>query len=232
MFTHKNVVLIAAALLITWSGVATAAQSPDTSTAHLAGQSIPPGGDPSPVLSRLEQESRSINQDLVRLRIDKWKADSSTKRQAESNALSIQRNLNDALPSIIQQVRTNPQSLAGNFKLYRNVTALYDVLVILTESAGAFGGKGEYEAMAPHVSAVEDIRRSYADTLEAMAVQQDAQLAAARTAAAAAAQNAAAAPPKKIVVDDTPAPTPTNKKTTKKKKPATPPTSTPKPPSQ
>ena len=166
------------------------------------------------------------------MRIDKWKADSSTKRQAESNALSIQRNLNDALPSIIQQVRTNPQSLAGNFKLYRNVTALYDVLVILTESAGAFGGKGEYEAMAPHVSAVEDIRRSYADTLEAMAVQQDAQLAAARTAAAAAAQNAAAAPPKKIVVDDTPAPTPTNKKTTKKKKPATPPTSTPKPPSQ
>jgi len=187
------------------------------------------GGDPAQVLSRLEQESQAINQDLGRLRIDKWKADSATKRQAESNAFSIQRNLNDALPGIIQQVRANPQTLAGNFKLYRNVTALYDVLVSLTESTGAFGGKAEYEALAPHVGAVEDIRRSYADTLEAMAAHQDAQLAAARAAAATAAPNAAAGPPKQIVVDDTPAPT---KKATRKKKPAPPATTTPKPPSQ
>jgi hypothetical protein len=229
MFDRNNVVLTAATMFIALAALS-AAQAPETSNPQSASpQNMSPGGDPSQVLSRLEQESQAINHGLARLRIDKWKADSATKRQAESNALSIQRNLNDALPGIIQQVRANPQSLAGNFKLYRNVTALYDVLVMLAESAGAFGGKGEYEAMAPHLSAVDDIRRSYADTLEAMAARQDAQLAAARATAAAAAQNAAAPPPKQIVVDDTPAP---SKKTTKKKKPSTPATTSPKPPSQ
>ena len=230
MFDRKSAVL--AATLFTISAALTAmAQSPQPANHQNVPQQSPsPGGDPTQIVTHLEQETQAINQDLGRLHIDKWKTDSGTKRQAESNALSIQRNLNDALPGIIQPVRANPQNLAANFKLYRNVTALYDVLVSLTESAGAFGGRGEYEAMARHVAAVEDIRRSYADTLEAMAAQHDAQLAAARAAAAAAVQNAAAPPPKQIVVDDTPAPT--KKAPSKKKKPAAPPSTTPKPPSQ
>ena len=126
----------------------------------------------------------------------------------------------------IQQVRANPQSLATNFKLYRNVNALYEVLVVLTESAGAFGGKGEYEAMGPHVGAIDDIRRNYGELLEGMAARQDAQLTAAR---AAATQPANTTPPQKIIVDDTPAPT---KKAPKKKKPASATTPAPKPPSQ
>ena len=220
MFDRKNAILpTLTTLFIIMAVVGALAQTPVPSNPqNTSPQSTPVGGDPSQVLSRLERESQAINQDLGRLRIDKWKADSPTKRQAENNALSIQRNLNDALPGIIQQVRANPQSLAGNFKLYRNITALYDVLVSLTESIGAFGGKSEYEAMAHHAGAVEDLRRSYADTLEAMAAHEDSQLAVARTAAAAAAQNAA--PPKQIVVDDTPAPT--TKKATKKKKPTQP----------
>jgi len=231
MFDRKSAVM--AASLLTISAALTAmAQSPQSANQQNVPQQSPaPGGDPTQIVTHLEQETQAINQDLGKLRIDKWKTDSGAKRQAESNALSIQRNLNDALPGIIQPVRANPQNLAGNFKLYRNVTALYDVLVSLTESAGAFGGKSEYETMARHVAAVEDIRRSYADTLEAMAAQHDAQLAAARAAAAAAVQNAAAPPPKQIVVDDTHAPTkkaPSNKK----KKPAAPPSTTPKPPSQ
>jgi hypothetical protein len=231
MFDRKNTLLSTVTTLFLIAAVIGAlAQAPVPSNQQNSPpQSAPMGGDPTQILTRLEQESQAINQDLGRLRIDKWKADSATKRQTENNALSIQRNLNDALPGIIQQVRANPQTLAGNFKLYRNVTALYDVLVSLTESIGAFGGKSEYDIMAHHVAGVEDIRRSYADTLEAMAAHQDAQLAAARAAAATAAQNAAAAPPKQIVVDDTPAPA---KKATRKKKPAQPASTTPKPPSQ
>jgi hypothetical protein len=230
MFNGKKEVLAAAALFVVLVVFTAMAQLPQTTSQQNAPQQSPsPGGDPIQIVTHLEQETQAINQDLGRLHIDKWKADSGTKRQAESNALSIQRNLNDALPGIIQPVRANPQNLAANFKLYRNVTALYDVLVSLTESAGAFGGKGEYQAMARHVAAVEDIRRSYADTLEAMAAQHDAQLAAARAAAASAAQNTAAPPPRQIVVDDTPAPA---KKAPKKKKPAAPTSTTPKPQTQ
>ena len=46
--------------------------------------------------------------DLARLRFEKWKTDGNTKRQAEANAESVQRNLTAALPTIVQQVRANP----------------------------------------------------------------------------------------------------------------------------
>jgi len=229
MFDRKHT--LAVTVIVLSSALASAAQSSATPT--ITPQNAAPanlsGADPSAILSRVEQESQAITQDLGRLRIDKWKADSASKQQAESNALSIQRNLTAALPGMIQQVRSNPQNLAANFKLYRNVNALYEVLAGLTESAGAFGGKNEYAALRPHLSAIDDIRRNYAELLENMAVQHDAQLAAAR--AAAAAQAATPPPaPQKIIVDDTPAPA--KKAPSKKKKPSSTTTPASKPASQ
>lgn len=208
---------IAITIIVLFTAVASAVQSSTTPsfTPQNAAPSNVSGADPSAILSRVEQESQAITQDLGRLRIDKWKADSASKQQAETNALSIQRNLTAALPGMIQQVRSNPQNLAANFKLYRNVNALYEVLAGLTESAGAFGGSSEYRALGTHVGAIDDIRRNYAEVLENMAVQHDAQLAAARTAATAQAASPPPAP-QKIIVDDTPSPT---KKAPKKKKP-------------
>ena len=215
MFDRKHV---HAGTLILLLAVLNSAAHSSAAPAFPSQNAVPtnlPAADTSAILSRLEEQSQAITQDLGRLRIDKWKADSATKQQANSNALSIQRNLTAALPGMIQQVRANPQSLATNFKLYRNVNALYEVLAILTESAGAFGGNSEYQALGPHVSAIDDIRRNYAEVLENMAAQQDAQLAAARAAAAQAATPPP--PPQKIIVDDTPPPP--KKAPPKKKKP-------------
>ena len=215
MFDRKHA--LAVILIVVFAVFSCTAQS--SGAASVSAQNAPPpnssAGDPAPILSRLDQESQAIVQDLGKLRIDKWKADSSTKQQADSNALSIQRNLTAALPGMIQQVRTNPQNLAANFKLYRNVNALYEVLAVLTETAGAFGGKSEYQAMGPHIGAIDDIRRNYAELLENMAARQDAELAAARAAAAQAAATPPP-PPQKIIVDDTPPPA---KKAPRKKKP-------------
>lgn len=215
MFDRKHALAVTL-IIILFAVVNSAAQS--SGTPSFAPQNAAPSNlspaDPSAILSRLEQESQAITQDIGRLRIDKWKADSASKQQADSNAASIQRNLTAALPGMIQQVRANPLSLATNFKLYRNVNALYEVLAVLTESAGAFGSKSEYQALGPHVSAIDDIRRNYAELVENMAAQNDAQLAAARAAAAQAASTPP--PPQKIIVDDTPPPT---KKAPKKKKP-------------
>ena len=74
--------------------------------------------------------------------------DSSTKHQASENIGSIQRNVTAALPALIAAVHTAPQSLAANFKLYRNLNALYDVVASVSESAGAFGKREEYDLMA------------------------------------------------------------------------------------
>jgi hypothetical protein len=173
--------------------------------------------DVRPLLSRIQQETQGLNADVGKLRVEKWKADSSAKQQASQNVASIQRNVTAALPELVNSVSSAPQSLAANFKVYRNLNALYDVVSSLAESTGAFGKREEYDSLAPHVSALDDLRRSYADSLQQMAANADTTIVAAQRAQAAAA--AAAQPaPKKIIVDDS-APTPPAKKkkaTTKK----------------
>jgi len=170
--------------------------------------------DPGMLLSKIEQETQGLNTDVGKLRVEKWKTDSSTKQQAAENAASIQRNVSAALPGLISAVRSAPQSLAANFKLYRNLNALYDVVASLGESAGAFGKKEEYDSIAPHIAALDEHRRSYADYVQQMAAVADNRIAAAQQIQAAAAQQQAA--PKRIIVDDAEPPPPAKKKRVKK----------------
>ena len=183
------------------------APSPQTNAPASAGS-----GNVNMLLTQIEQETQTLNMDVGRLRTDKWKTDASSKQQANENVASIERNVTAALPGLIAAVRTAPQSLAANFKLYRNLNALYEVVASLGESAGAFGRREEYEAVGPHVRALDGLRRNYADTLQQMSATADDRLAAAVRQAQAAANQ----PPKKIIVDDT-APSPIAKKRKSKK---------------
>lgn len=174
-------------------------------------------------LDRLQASADATSQAISRIRVERWKADNSSKQQAQANAESIQRNLTAALPGMIEGVRGAPQDLAMEFKLYRNVNALYDVMSSLTESTGAFGPKSDYEALAKQLDVFDSVRRNLADRVEELASstqselgQLKIQLRAAQQAAAAA---AAAVPPKKIVIDDN-APEKKTPNATKKKPPA------------
>jgi hypothetical protein len=183
----------------------------------------------TPVLSeldRLQTVSSAMNGAISQLKIEKWKADGNSKRQAESNAESIQRNLTSALPGMIASVRSAPQDLGAEFKLYRNLNALYDVVSSLTESTGAFGPKGDYEALAQQLDSLDSIRRSWGDSLEQLTASTQSQLDQLRTQVKtlqAQAQATTAAPPKKVVVDDT---TPPTKSSTSHKKKTTKPAAT------
>lgn len=178
------------------------------------------------LLAKIEQDTQALNGEISRLRIDKWKTDSGTKQQETENAASIQRNITAALPDLIAAVRNQPQSLAANFKLYRNLSALHDVLANLGESTGAFGKKEEYEAIAPEIGSLDQSRRNYGDYLEQLATNGDARLAAA--ARQAAAVKAEQPPPKKVIIDDSePAPKPKKKHARKKPSTSTPSTSEP-----
>ena len=159
----------------------------------------------TPVLSeldRLEGVSSALTGILSQLKVEKWKADTNSKRQAESNAESIQRNLKSALPGMISGVRSAPQDLGAEFKLYRNLNALYDVMGSLTESTGAFGPKGDYEALAQQLDRLDSIRRNLGDSLEQLAASNQSQLDQLRTQVKNLQAQANAAPPKKVVVDD------------------------------
>jgi hypothetical protein len=201
---------------------ASSAPEPDRRTATALAQPAPMP-DFGSTLPQLQQVVDNTRVDLARLRIEKWKADSSYKKQAESDAESLQRNLTQALPTLVGEVRANPGSLAAVFKLYRNVNALYDVMASLTESAGAFGPKEEYQSLSSDTANLDTMRRTFADKLELMAAAKDREITRLQAQARSAATSGTATPAKKIIVDDTePA-----KPAAKKKKPAAKPPSTP-----
>src|SRR5436853_1272820 len=171
------------------------------------------------ILNQVEQTAQSAQVDLARLRIDKWKTDSNSKRQAQSNIEALSRNLKTALPEVITQLRNSPEDLKATFKLYRNLDALYDVFGSVAELAGAFGSKDEFQALSNDLNAIERSRRSLGERLENLTASKEAELAQLRTQVKTL-QAAPPQPPKKIVVDDNEPP----KKPAARKKPV------PKPP--
>jgi DNA repair exonuclease SbcCD ATPase subunit len=209
------------------TSVAGLGQTPATApiaSGHPPSQSVAnaPAVSVLPDLDRLQAAASQATLDLQQLRIDKWKTDGESKRQSQANAESVQRNLTSALPGLIDAVRAAPQDVSAEFKLYRNLNVLYDVFASLTEATGAFGPRGDYEALAQQLETIDSVRRDLADALERLTsstqsqlVQLQNQLRTYQQAAAA----AAAAPPKKVIVDDT---EPPKKTVHKKKKPAAP----------
>jgi hypothetical protein len=178
------------------------------------------------LIANLQQTSQTLQDDLSHLRIDKWKTDSGTKRQTESDVESIQRNLQTALPAMLNDLKNSPENMPLTFKLYRNLDALYDVTSSVVESAGAFGTREDFQTLNRDLGVLEDSRRAFAGRMDKVANEKETEIGQLRTALQTA---RAEIPPKKVVVDDNAPSTtkkaPSRRKTTPKPKPATPPAS-------
>jgi hypothetical protein len=218
-------------------GQATAAPATPSDTQYLAQTSVASAAAPqgaavsyasvsqvNGLLSQLETTSKATLDDLSKLRIEKWKTDGSTKKQTLGNMDSIRRNLQNALPEIIAQLRNSPEDLSATFKLYRNLDALYDVMGSVAESAGAFGPKDDFQSISNDLSSFEGTRRQLAERLANLAASKEQEILRLRTDLKTA---QAATPPKKIVVDDDEPPKKPVKKRAATKKPATTPATTP-----
>jgi hypothetical protein len=175
------------------------------------------------LLGQLESASKTTQGDLTKLRIERWKADSGSKKRSLADVDSVQRNLQNALPEMIGQLRNSPEDLPATFKLYRNLDALYDVLGSVVESTGAFGSKDDLQALSNDLNSFEATRKQIAERMESLATSKEQEIVRLRADLKTAQAAIPAAPPKKIVVDDTePA-----KKPAVKKKPVTKPAAKP-----
>src|SRR5450755_1805723 len=201
-------------------------------TAFASGQ-VSPGAQPpvayasvnelNGILTRLQQTAQSMQADLGKTRIEKWKTDATTKKQTLANVESVQRNLQAALPEMIASLNNSPEDLGASFKLYRNLDALYDVFVAVVESAGAFGSKDEFQSLGNDMNGLEAARRAFGERMQKLASSKEDEL----TRLRAQVKTLSAAPPpppKKVVVDDTEPPKkqPVKKKPVKPKQPTTP----------
>lgn len=203
--------ILTISLALIFVAAAAAAQAPANNSAPVSYTSIT---ELNQIIANLQQASQATQEDLSHLRVEKWKTDGATKRQTDSDIQSILRNLQNALPGMISDLKSAPESLPLTFKLYRNLDALYDVFNSVVESAGAFGSKDEFQSVNKDLGNVEQSRRELAARMDKLASAKETEISQLRVEL----QNARAAiPPKKVVVDDTePAP---SKKTTPKKKP-------------
>jgi hypothetical protein len=219
-----NVTLgIVLACLVTASAAVAQAPASSASSGPVSYASV---SELNQLVANLQTASQTLQLDLARLRIERWKTDSGTKKQTESDADSILRNLQNALPTILGDLKNSPENLAFTFKTYRNLDALYDVLNSVVGAAGAFGSKDEFQSLNNDLGAIEDSRRAFAERMDKLANAKETEIGQLRTEL----QNArAAAPPKKVVVDDTePAKkSPANKKRASKPKKAPASSSTP-----
>ncbi len=170
-------------------------------------------------LDKLEAAASQLAVDLGGMRIDKWKAGSGAKSAAQADADSVQHNLSSALPGLIHAIRSAPEDVNAGFKLYRNVSALGDVVSTLTETTRVFGPKSDYEALAQQSQLLGSVRRKLGDSLEQLTANTQLELSQMRIQIKsqreqlAAAATAAAAAPKEVVAAQPEPP----KKTTKKK---------------
>lgn len=178
------------------------------------------------MLGDLETTSKKTQADLVKLRIEHWKTDGSSKRQLLGNVDSIQRNLQGALPEIIAQLRSVPEDLPASFKLYRNLDALYDVLGNVAEGAQVFGSKDDMQSLSNDLSGFEGTRKQLAERIENLSSAKESELVRLRADLKKAQAAIPAEPPKKIVVDDN---EPPKKPAVKKKAAAKKPTDATKP---
>jgi hypothetical protein len=173
-----------------------------------------PGGS---VSSLVQPALLDVQRTVGSLNTGKWKAPNEVRAAADRNLSSIQRDIVETLPNLMNQADAAPGSVAPTFAVYRNIDALYDVVLRVSQTATLAASDNEASAVASALTRLESVRRQLADTIVASSQDREAQIvklqAAMKTAEAAAVPPA---PAKSAVVDDGPA-TPAVKK---KKKPA------------
>ena len=158
---------------------------------------------------------------LDSVNVPKWKAPGDVRRTTAGDVDSMQRDISDTLPGLINTALGDPAKISPAFAVYRNVDALYDVLLRVSETAQLAGASRDAEALEEQRASLENSRSQLGAALLQASQAQDAEVLRLRTAIV-----AATPPPQptKTVVDDGPAAKPkakARKRTTHK--PAPPP---------
>ena len=122
-------------------------------------QAIPPAAAPGPApIASLRTPLANLQTSMVRLNIGRWKVPGDVREHTQQDAASIQRDLTTTLPRLMAEAETpgNHAALLPAFAVFRNLDALYDVLLRVTETA-ALAGAG------PDANSLEDARAGLED---------------------------------------------------------------------
>jgi len=118
----------------------------------------------------------TLAQAIEVLRPEKWKASDAIRQETGSNIDSIHRDIQTTLPQLLATADAAPNSISQLLPAYRNVEALYDVLLRVAQVAN-LAAPNQQSAAIDHARArLEDARRALGDHLNSAALTQDQQV--------------------------------------------------------
>lgn len=174
----------------------------------------------------LQPALAAVQQSVNAVYTVRWKAPNEVRSDAQQNLSSIQRDLAETLPGLLNQADNASGAVSPVFAVYRNIDALYDVLLRVEQTAILAAPDQEAQSLSNALAQLDAARKQLGGIIDQNAQDREAQIvklqAAVKTTSAAAPSPAAAKP---NVVDDGPAAAPVKKR----KKPAAKPTSQPAP---
>src|SRR6185437_920697 len=152
-----------------WPCISLAAQSPASPPPATPQTSEVPSVILQPALDTLRQT-------LETLRPDKWKTSSAVRDETSANISSIRRDLDTTLPALLATADKAPNSVTQTLPAFRNIEALYDVLLRVSEVGAIFAPGQQGMALEQARASLEDARHTLGDRLQSAAVSQDQQL--------------------------------------------------------
>ncbi len=136
-----------------------------------------PAAPAAPAPSSLVQPAvDSLQQTLGSLKLEKWKG-GSVRNEASGNIQSIQRDVQDTLPGLLKETDAASGSLGSLLPVYRNLVALYDVVLRVYDAARVSGPADQVAALQQSMTGIEGARRSLHERMVAGAAAQEKQIA-------------------------------------------------------
>jgi hypothetical protein len=210
-----SLALLTLALFSAGSGPAHSqeAQAPNAAAVPAAGVPQAPAGF---AIASLRPALASVQAAIGSLNIAHWKAPGATRATVEQDVASMQRDLTVTLPPLLAAADASaasaPPALSPSFAVFRNLDALYDVLLRVTETAALAGSPSDASGLEDARAALEESRGRLGVWLLQSIGAQDAQIARSHTPVSASPPSPPAAPNKIVVNDGPDTPKPRKKK--------------------
>jgi len=159
-------------------------------------------------MSNLRPALANVQTAITSLNVSRWKAPNDIRATTQQDINSMQRDLNTTLPPLLAQAdaaaaASGPPALSPAFAVFRNLDALYDVMLRVTETAGLAGSASDASSLEEARAGLEDGRAKLGAWLLQAIGAQDAQVVRLQAPVAHPAP-APPPPPNKIVVNDGP----------------------------
>jgi hypothetical protein len=173
-------------------------------------QSPPPVTQAPIDLQPIRSATDALRQTISSVNIGRWRASNDVKSISQDDLSSISNDLNSVLPGLLQTAQASPSSFKPFFEVYRNVNALYDVVLRVSQAALLTGASTDATSLQNVLNDLARARNDLSNSLAMASEQRDMELTQLRARVQASATSAT--PPKKVIVNDGPSGSSTSKK--------------------